>query len=168
MPTLHVIAGKAGSGKTTLARQLAAQLPAVVLCEDEWMSRLADPIANLRQYLDASARIRSVMAPLTVDVLGLGLSVVFDFAGNRPADRLWTRSIAERAGAALVVHYIQADDVTCRARVVQRNVQQPEGIFFGVVTPEQVNEVNRYFVPPGDDEGLTVILHAARSAADQA
>src|SRR4051794_15837204 len=145
--TLHFISGKAGAGKTTLARQIAVTAPAILFCEDEWMSRLADPIENLQQYLAAARRIRSVIAPLSVDLLKLGTSVVFDFAGNTLADRGWVRSIFENAGADHQLHYIAADDETCKARVRQRNRSQPDGLFFGPVTDEQVDEVNNYFTP---------------------
>jgi predicted kinase len=87
MATLHFVSGKAGAGKTTLARQIARTTPAVLICEDEWMFRLADPIENLQQYLAAAMKIRSVIAPLCVDLLKLDTSVVFDFAGNTVNDR---------------------------------------------------------------------------------
>jgi predicted kinase len=159
MATLHFISGKAGAGKTTLARQIAQTAPAILFCEDEWMSRLADPIENLQQYLAAARKIRSVIAPLSVDMLKLGTSVVFDFAGNATGDRRWVRSIFESAGADHQLHYIPVDDDTCRARVRQRNVSKPEGLFFGHVTDEQVDEVNTYFTPPGAEEGFIVVVH---------
>src|SRR5439155_16752786 len=127
--TLHFVSGKAGAGKTTLARQIARTAPGVLICEDEWMFRLAGPIDSLQQYLAAAARIRSVIAPLAVDLLKLGTSVVFDFAGNTVNDRQWVRSIFETATADHRLHYILADDGTCRARVRQRNVSKPEGVF---------------------------------------
>ncbi|HYU79864.1 MAG TPA: AAA family ATPase [Vicinamibacterales bacterium] len=159
MAALHFICGKAGSGKTTLARKLGRDLPAVVICEDEWLSRIAEPINNLSDYLKAAARCRSVLAPHVAELLKLGVSVVFDFAGNTRRDRLWVRSIFETAGADHVLHYLPAADATCRARVHLRNETRPDGVFFGVVTDEQVDEVNRYFDAPGVDERFNVVEH---------
>jgi predicted kinase len=159
MPTLHFVAGKAGAGKTTLARHIARTAPAIVFCEDEWMSRLADPIENLQQYLAAAGKIRSVIAPLSVDLLKLGTSVVFDFAGNTNSDRRWVRSIFESAGADHQLHYIPEDDDMCKARVRLRNVSKPEGLFFGHITDQQVDEVNKYFIPPGEEEHFVVVVH---------
>jgi len=157
--TLHFISGKAGAGKTTLARQIAQTAPAILFCEDEWLSRLAGPIGNLQEYLAAAGKIRSVIAPLSVDALKLGTSVVFDFAGNTIGDRRWVRTIFERAGADHQLHYISASDETCRTRVRQRNLAKPAGLFFGHVTDPQVDEVNACFTPPGAEEGFTVVVH---------
>jgi len=159
MATLHFMSGKAGAGKTTLARQIGRTAPAIVFCEDEWMSRLADPIENLPQYLAAAVKIRSVIAPLSVDLLKLGTSVVFDFAGNTSRDRRWVRSIFESAGADHQLHYIPAGDDICRTRVRERNLSKPEGVFFGEITEQQVDEVNQYFTPPGAEEGFIVVVH---------
>lgn len=162
MATLHFIAGKAGAGKTTLARDLARAEPAILFCEDEWMSRLADPIESLEHYLAAARRIRSVIAPLSIDLLKLGTSVVFDFAGNTKDDRRWVRSIFERAGAGHRLHYIPMSDEDCKARVQLRNESKPDGLFFGHVTDQQVDEVNRYFTAPGAEEDFIVVIHGAR------
>src|SRR5438552_10817496 len=148
MTTLHFLSGKAGSGKTTLARHIAQTERAVLICEDEWLSRLAAPIENLQQYVAATARLRSVIAPLTIDLLQLGTSVVFDFAGNTVRDRAWVRSLFQSAKVDHRLHYVRVGDATCKARVRQRNEMKPEGIFFGIVTEAQFDEVKRFFAPP--------------------
>jgi predicted kinase len=159
MATLHFVSGRAGAGKTTLARAIARTTPALLISEDEWMVRLAPPIENVQQYVAHAGRIRTVIAPLCIDLLSLGTSVVLDFAGNTVRDRQWVRSIFEGAHADHRLHYIVADDATCKERVRRRNLVKPEGVFFGVVTDAQLDEVNRFFTPPDPAEGFTVICH---------
>lgn len=160
MATLHFITGKAGSGKTTLARRLGRELPAVVICEDEWLSALFDPITSLDDYLRTSRRLRSALAPHVVELLRLGNNVVFDLGANNVVHgRAWVRTVFEAAGADHVLHYLPADDATCLARVHERNESQPAGVFFGVVTDALISEVNKYFTPPAADEGFHVVIH---------
>jgi predicted kinase len=40
MPTTHLIHGYVGAGKTTFARRLEQELPAIRFSHDEWMTRL--------------------------------------------------------------------------------------------------------------------------------
>lgn len=159
MATLHFLSGRAGAGKTTLARQLALTERAALFCEDEWISRLAEPIETLSEYVAAAARIRSVVAPLAVELLTLGTSVVFDFAGNTVNDRAWVRSIVQDAKADHRLHYVRCDEATCLRRVHQRNILKSSGLFFGTVTDAQIHGVNRCFAPPSPEEGFTVVVH---------
>ena len=160
MATLHFITGKAGAGKTTLARKLGRELPAVVICEDEWVSQLADAITSLDDYLKVSRRLRKALMPHVVELLRLGNDVVFDLAANNTrSGREWVRTVFESAGADHVLHYLPADDETCLARVRQRNQSQPAGVFFGVVTDALAIEANRHVSPPLPEEGFNVVLH---------
>ena len=159
MAALHVISGKAGAGKTTLARQLARSIPALLICEDEWLVRLAPPIETVDDYIEAATKCRSMIAPLSVEILRLGTSVVFDFAGNTTRDRQWSLAIAQRAGVQPVLHYLPADNQTCKARIRERNETRPEGVFFGHVTDLHFDAVTRYFQVPNADEGFTLVVH---------
>ena len=159
MATLHFICGKAGSGKTTLGRQIAREAPAVFICEDEWLQKLAPGISSVRQYVEATANIRRVIAPLTIQLLKLGTSVVFDFAGNTVRERAWVRAIVEAAGAAHVLHCLEVDENTCWQRIEARSAARPDGLFFGPVTRELFDEVTRYLVAPSSGEGFHVQVH---------
>ena len=100
-----------------------------------------------------------MIGPLSADVLNLGTSVVFDFAGNTVDDRRWIRSIFESASADHRLHYVVADDDTCKARVRQRKCIEAGRRVFGVVTDQQVDEVNKFFTPPAAEEGFTTVVH---------
>jgi predicted kinase len=159
--TLHFICGKAASGKTTLARELTARYAAVLFGEDEWLTLLDADINSLADHQRHSKRLKAAFAPLVVQLLRLGTSVVFDFAGNTPRDRAWVRSLFESADADHVLHYIVASDQACKARLRLRNKTRPEGIYFGFVSEERFDEVTRYFVPPSDQENFHVVCYEA-------
>jgi predicted kinase len=161
MTTLHFICGKAASGKTTLARRLAAQHEAALFCEDEWLMLLDAKIAGLADFVRYARPLRAALAPHLVQLLALGTSIVLDFAGNTPKDRAWTRSVFERAGADHVLHVITASDALCKERLRLRNETKPAGLYHGQVTEAQFDEVTRYFVAPSEDENFQVVHYDA-------
>jgi predicted kinase len=158
---LYLLCGRAGAGKSTLARKISADRQAVLFCEDQWLARLFDGAPTLEAYLERRGRIRMLLAEHVPDILKLGHSVVFDFGGNTVRDRLWVRSVCESAGATHELHYIVADEALCRLRVAERNRTKPGGIYWGDVSEDQLDAVNRYFRPPMAEEGWIVVEHQA-------
>ncbi len=161
MATLHFICGKAASGKTTLARKLAAQHRAAVFIEDEWLTLLEAKIENLTDFAQHARRLRAAIAPHATDLLRLGTSVVFDFGGNTPKDRSWVRSIFEAAGADHMLHVIIASDELCKARLRQRNQTKPAGLYYGDVSEATFDAVTRHFTPPAPAENFKTATYNA-------
>ena len=159
MAMLHFICGKAGAGKTTLARELGRKLPAVVFVEDEWIDTLGFEIRSLDDFRVASVKVRKLIASLAGDLLRLGVSVVFDFAGNTRNDRQWVRAIIEAADADHVLHVIEAPDEQCLANIHRRNEEKPAGIYSGYVSDETFHAVTAHFLPPQADERFRVQVY---------
>lgn len=161
--TLYFLCGRAGAGKTTLARKIGNQRRAILFCEDQWLTRLFGGASNLAEYVERRGHIRQLLAEHVPAILKAGHSVVFDFGGNTVRDRLWVRSLFESAGAAHELHYLLADDATCKQRIIARNRTQPDGLYWGDVSEEMFDAVNKYFQPPTADEGFVVFEREAKS-----
>jgi predicted kinase len=160
--TLYGIYGTIAAGKTTLARKLAAQHGAVLLCEDEWLVRLEAEIKTFDDFRTHARRLRAAIGPHVVELLRLGTSVVLDFAANTVNDRAWIRSLFEAGNAAHELHVIEAPEAVCRARLRVRNETKPEGLYFGFVPEETFEPVSRLIVPPAEAEGFNVIRHVVK------
>jgi predicted kinase len=152
MAALHFICGKAGAGKTTLARELGRTLPAVVFCEDEWIATLGLELRSHDDFERATSKWRSLIGPLATELLHLGVSVVFDFSGNTAKSRQWVRRVFETANADHVLHIIEATDPQCLANIHRRNQEKPSGVYWGHVTDERFRGVTVHFASPQSEE----------------
>jgi predicted kinase len=157
--TLHFISGRLAAGKTTFARELAAEQQAVLFCEDVWLSKLADGIGSFEEYLKWSRRCRSVMGPLVVDTLKAGASIVLDFAGNTVAERVWVRRLFEEADSSHYLHFLDVSEDECLSRLLSRNARKPEGLYFASTSEEEFRAICKWFQAPHPDEGFNLITY---------
>lgn len=157
-PILHLLCGRIASGKSTLAAKLAARDGAVLLAEDAWLAALyGDRMTEVEDFVRFSARLRAVVGPLVLSVLGRGVSVVLDFQANTVASRRWMMELVRSSGAAHRLHLLDVPSQVCLARLQARNAQ---GVHPFAVTTAQFERVNRHFAPPTADEGFAILRHA--------
>lgn len=153
-PTLHLLCGKIASGKSTLARELAAAPRTIVLSEDHFLSRLyPGEILNIEDFARCSTRLRDAVGPVIEALLGTGMSVVLDFQANTPASRAWMRGLFERAEAAHILHFLDVTDAECLTRLHGRNTS---GAHDYQVSDAEFEIFTRHFTPPSPDEGFEV------------
>lgn len=154
---LHFFCGKAGAGKSTLAKALAAQHHAVLISEDVWLARLfGDRMTTFDDYLVYAKRLKTVTGPLVIDLLAAGQNVVVDYPANTRASRAWFRSLFECAGAAHVLHHVDVPDDICLQQIGRRNIERPEGSHH--LTEETFRHVTSFFEAPAPDEGFRIAL----------
>lgn len=156
--TLHLLCGKAGAGKTTLATALATEHKAILIAEDVWLIRLYGPMKSFDDYRTYSQCTKTVVGPLVTDLMSLGQSVVMDYPANTRILRAWLRSLAESAGAHHLLHYLATPDEVCLTRIGKRNIERPEGSYH--LTRDDFDYVSSFFEAPENDEGFKIALHA--------
>ena len=120
---LILICGLPGSGKTTLAKQLAQDVRAVRLSPDEWKHALGI------DYYDGEARVRleDRLWRLAQELLTLGQSVIMEngFWAREERDEL--RLAGRALGATVELHFLDAPVEESWRRLELRNKEAKPG-----------------------------------------
>jgi predicted kinase len=150
-PTLNVIFGPCGAGKTTYAHTFARREKAVAFILDDWMARMFGPdMPEPIEYewmVERVARCEAQIWSVAAAIIGAGGSVILDIGLMRRADRGRIREIAEATGLPLQFHFVDAPQEVRRARVAGRNVVRGEN-FAIEVSPDMFDFIEGVYEPP--------------------
>jgi glutathione S-transferase/predicted kinase len=141
-PTLVVICGLPGSGKTTHARRLEYELPAVRFCPDEWMQSLGISLHDE----EARERVEQFQWTVAKRLLSLGQSVLIEWGtwGRSERDRL--RQEGQALGARVELHYLTAPTDVLLDRVQHRAMEEAP------ITRNQMERWVAQIQVPNEDE----------------
>ncbi|MBJ2209339.1 AAA family ATPase [Pseudomonas carnis] len=142
---LIVFSGLPGSGKTTIARELARQLGAVYLRIDviEQALREAAVLAG-----DVGASGYGVANALALSNLRLGQRVIADCVNPVKESRDAWQAVATAAGVALINIEVVCTDQQAHRRRVEGRVGDIPGLAPPTWESVQVHEYERWEVPP--------------------
>jgi predicted kinase len=148
--TLFLICGLPGAGKTTLAKCLARERPALRLTPDEWIASLLADASDTVELDRLRSPVESVQWEVAARVLALGVDVVLDWGFWSRQERDDYRARAGALGASAEVRFLDASRDALWARLSARNDDLPPGTF--VVTEAQLDLWWSWFEPPTADE----------------
>ncbi|MET7703919.1 ATP-binding protein [Streptomyces sp. NPDC005485] len=145
-PRLILLCGLPGSGKTTLAKHLADETPAVRLCPDEWMSDLDIDLFDE----STRARLEKRFWDHAQELLNLGQSVILEFGFWARSERDEKRLTAHALGVLVELHYLSASIDELTRRLQARNAAGGRGTV--PISREMLKEYAKLFEAPSDDE----------------
>ena len=118
---LILTCGLPGAGKTTLAKQLAADRRALRLSKDEWLWALGSTPWDAT----TQKKVERELWRLAQEALRLGLGVVLDFGLWARTERDELRSVARGLGVGVELHYLDVQTNELWRRIDERNTQPP-------------------------------------------
>lgn len=129
MPTIHMIHGYIGAGKTTFARKLEQDLPAIRFTHDHWMTRLYGDNPPADQMPEMTERVSSLLQETWVNCVKMGLDTVLDLNFWSLSDRDETRRIAQELGVKTKLYALNLPEDEAWRRTQNRN-QDLNGSFY--------------------------------------
>lgn len=146
MAILHLMCGVPGAGKTTLAKQLARELPALRLTPDEWLYQVTGDGYDVEKRL----AVEAVHWEIAAQFLTLGVDVILENGFRSRAERDEFRMRAANVGAAIEIHFLHASFEELKKRLALRDAIGSSDTF--QVTEEQLACFLAHLEPPSEEE----------------
>ena len=152
MARIIITCGKLCSGKTTYAKKLANELPAVDFSVDDLTLLLLGPYPGevLDEYVE---KLEGYFFEKSIELAKRGISSVIDIGLWTKAEREAVKRFYLERGAACELHYIKISDSVWRERVEKRNKDVEEGRNSAYYVDENLlKKFESFFEEPSPDE----------------
>jgi uncharacterized protein len=162
-PTLVLMSGMSGSGKTWLAKRLAPTLGAIHLRSDIERKRLAGlaPMARSASVVaqglyarEVTAAVYDRLAEYAVDSLAGGYSTIVDATFGAPEERARFRALAAQLGVPICIVYCHASREVLARRILRRGrrAEDPSEADLEVLSWQET-----HFAPPAAHEANALL-----------
>jgi predicted kinase len=145
---LVLICGLPASGKSTLGRELAPEIPAIMLEKDGWVTQLGADIWDE----EFRVRLEHQLWVLAQDLLAHDQSVILDWGHWARAERDEKRLGARALGVRVELHYLHAPLEELIERAERRNASVEWTA--SPMTRAHFETWARIFQPPDEEEIL--------------
>lgn len=149
-PTLYLLCGLPGSGKTTRAKELEAAGHGVLLSADRWACELYPDDPEVAARDERKGLVESVQWELAERLLSVGTSIVLDWGFWSRSERDERRNRGRDLGADVKTIFLDEPIETLSERLVRRNLDLPPGTFH--ISDVELDAWVPLFEEPTDEE----------------
>jgi predicted kinase len=157
-PTVYIICGFIGAGKTTFAKKLEGKTGAVRITKDEWSICLIGNDPTIDGYAVWDTKICELSRDVAFQLAEKGIDVIIDEGFWEREQRDKMRRRIESIGAREVLYYLDTPMETIRNRVAERNNNPTKESF--KISGEMLENYLKYWQPPGGDEDYVLASEA--------
>ena len=154
-PTIHLLCGRIGSGKTTFAKELEREIAAIRLTHDEWIVRLYGPNPPEANFGEYFVRVENLIWDTTARLVRTGNDVILDGGFWTRESRDAARDHAREAGAFAKFYRISCPRQIALERTLERSKDPPGDSLW--IDRAAYEKLDALFEPMQDDEEFVLI-----------
>ena len=155
MQSIHLIHGFMGFGKTTIAKQLEKELPAIRFTHDELMIKTygRNPEDFSQERFNT---IDKIIKEKTIEEIKKGNNVILDYGLWKKETRKKYYHWAKEITPDVIFHAVQCDIELAKQRVLERTKKHSEEFY---IDEDIFNDRLKRFEPMTNEEGFPVIFY---------
>jgi predicted kinase len=154
-PTVYLICGFIGAGKTTFSKKLEKGTGAVRITKDEWLIHIFGNTPVKDNYAEYDSRICEIATNIAFEFVARGVDVIIDEGFWSKEQRAEMVKRVESAGAKPVVYYVESPVELMRARTLIRSKNPTKDSF--EISEEMFDGYLKYWQAPDESEDVIVI-----------
>jgi predicted kinase len=149
-PTVYLMLGLPGSGKTTFSHELQQELNIPRLSLDEEYAKLGGDLTSTKWNTNIEAEANETIKYQLKENVERGESVILDFCPWKREDRRKYREYIESIGAVSYLYYLEVPHDELKRRLEVRNSDSSRDTHF--VTSDMLDAFVARFDPPHSED----------------
>lgn len=154
-PTVYLICGFIGAGKTTFSKKLAKSTGALRITKDEWMVQIFGNTPVEENFETFDNNVTKLAKDFAFQLVERGIDIILDEGFWEKYQREELKKRIEKAGAKWVLYYVSTPLDEMKKRVANRSKNPGKESF--EVSDEMFDSYLKYWHPPGKDEEFILV-----------
>ena len=155
-PTVYIICGFIGAGKTTFSKKLAQETGAMHITKDEWMVKIfGNRAPTMEDFSTWDENVSALARDFAFKLVECGIDVILDEGYWTRLHRDEIKKRVEKAGAREVMYYVSTPLEEMKKRVINRSKNPGKESF--EISEEMFDRYVKSWQPPEEDEEFILV-----------